>query len=107
MDAPPLQVLLCDVTLREGDQTPGVRLSLDDKLRIADILNAAGVAQIQLNHMTYPAIREEARVLKARGLKADLEIMTSANRPSWRDDVKTAIDLGADVVHTALSHKTA
>lgn len=63
MDAPPLQVLLCDVTLREGDQTPGVRLSLDDKLRIADILNAAGVAQIQLNHMTYPAIREEARVL--------------------------------------------
>jgi len=42
------KVILKDSTLREGLDTPGVKFSLDEKLRIARLLDKAGVPEIEI-----------------------------------------------------------
>ena len=46
----PDKVQLCDITLREGRQLPGVSLTRDQVLRIADALAGAGVTMMQMHH---------------------------------------------------------
>ncbi len=46
----PDKVQLCDITLREGRQLPGVSLKRDEVLRIADKLAEAGVTMMQMHH---------------------------------------------------------
>ena len=43
-----IQGKIIDTTLREGEQTPGVRFSLEQKKRIIDSLAAIGVAEVEV-----------------------------------------------------------
>ncbi|MCK5636696.1 MAG: 2-isopropylmalate synthase, partial [Thermoplasmatales archaeon] len=43
-----LQIL--DSTLREGEQTPGVTFSVEEKLKIANLLDEFGVDIIEAGH---------------------------------------------------------
>ena len=44
----PREVAIIDTTLREGEQTPGVLFSLDEKKRIIDGLAGIGVQEVEL-----------------------------------------------------------
>jgi methanogen homocitrate synthase len=44
----PQEVILCDVTMRDGEQTPGVAFTLTEKIELAKKLDAIGVPQIQV-----------------------------------------------------------
>ena len=44
----PEEVMICDVTMRDGEQTPGVAFSLDEKIELARRLDQMGVPQIQV-----------------------------------------------------------
>ena len=46
----PEKFQLCDITLREGRQLPGVSLRRDEVIRIADALVDAGVSMVQMHH---------------------------------------------------------
>ncbi|MDP6280070.1 MAG: hypothetical protein QGI11_16430, partial [Nitrospinota bacterium] len=46
----PEKLQICDITLREGRQLPGVSLRLEDVLLIADKLVEAGVSMLQMHH---------------------------------------------------------
>ena len=46
----PEKVQLCDITLREGRQLPGVSLKRDQVIKIADALVDAGVSMLQMHH---------------------------------------------------------
>ena len=35
----PREVVLCDVTMRDGEQTPGVAFSVEEKIELARILD--------------------------------------------------------------------
>src|SRR4029079_13100711 len=67
----PIEIL--DTTLREGEQTPGVVFSLEEKLAIAHALDEVGVPWMSAG---FPAVsaeeRETALRITGAGLKARL-----------------------------------
>jgi len=82
----PPKVEIHDATLRDGEQTPGVVFSIDDKIRIASKMNEIGVDRIEagmpaVSPMDAEAIKEISKLgLKstvytfARALKADIDM---------------------------------
>lgn len=89
------KVEIHDATLRDGEQTPGVVFSLDDKIRIAELLDEVGVERIEagmpaVSKMDQDAIRE----ISKRNLKAKIYTFARATRK----DVDMAVDCGANGV---------
>ncbi|MDE0520816.1 MAG: 2-isopropylmalate synthase [Boseongicola sp.] len=82
----PHRVEIHDATLRDGEQTPGVVFSIDDKIRIASKMDEIGVDRIEagmpaVSEQDAEAIREISKLgLKsriytfARALKADIDM---------------------------------
>ncbi|MDL2263687.1 hypothetical protein LJC31_03435 [Synergistaceae bacterium OttesenSCG-928-I11] len=99
----PARIALCDSTMRDGEQTAGVSFSIAERKEIARLLDDMGTPQIQLG---FPGINktiyDETKAICDLGLKAQLELMTRGTYDGWRDDVKAAIDCGADIVHTQI-----
>lgn len=84
-----------DATLRDGEQTPGVVFSIDDKIRIAEMLNEVGVERIEAG---MPAVSEDdykaIKSITKRNLNS--KIFTFAR--AIRKDIDMAVDTGADGV---------
>ena len=91
----PAKVEIHDATLRDGEQTPGVVFRKDDKVRIAEKLDAVGVERIEAG---MPAVSQEdfeaIKAISKLGLKA--KIFTFAR--ALPVDIDKAIDCGADGV---------
>jgi methanogen homocitrate synthase len=89
------KVSLHDVTLRDGEQTPGVVLSVEDKVEIAKMLDDLGVERIEAG---MPAVSEEDREaikrITALGLKAKIFTFARAKK----EDIDMAVDCHADGV---------
>ena len=100
MPANPL--IVCDVTLREGEQMPGVAFSLKEKQCLAQKLDDIGVDQIQL-----PLPRKDSRLINevkqicALGLRSKTEVMTSAKQDDWKEQIDIAENVGADILHSS------
>lgn len=86
------KVEIHDATLRDGEQTPGVVFSVDDKIRIAEKLDEVGIERIEAG---MPAVsKDDYEAIKAickRNLKA--RIFTFAR--AMREDIDKAVDCGA------------
>lgn len=97
----PKEVILCDVTMRDGEQTPGVAFSLEEKIELARRLDQIGVPQVQVGLPgRSKAAREEAERICGLPLASQKELMTRGTYEGWRDDVLAAIDCGADIIHS-------
>ena len=69
----PRQVLLHDVTLRDGEQTPGVVFDTQRRVRIARALDALGVQRIEAGFpLTSPDDREGVTAVAHAGLTAEI-----------------------------------
>jgi len=84
----PSKVELYDVSLRDGEQCPGVVYRRDDKVKIAQALDAVGVHRIEagmpvVSQEDFEAVRDIARL----GLKAKIKAFCRARR----DDVDVAL----------------
>lgn len=74
------KVLLLDSTLREGEQTPGVSFTPDQKLAIAAHLDHLGIDMIELGHPgVSPDVDQAIREIAAAGLRAELLVHCRAN----------------------------
>jgi len=91
----PEKVIIHDATLRDGEQTPGVVFSIDEKVEIAKMLDELGVERIEAG---MPAVseadREAIRQIAKLGLKS--KVFTFAR--SMKADIDIAKDCGANGV---------
>jgi 2-isopropylmalate synthase len=90
------QIRILDTTLRDGEQSPGVSLTLDDKMEIAKQLSLLGVDTIEAG---FPASSDgEKKVVKEIvNLKLNSEICALAR--ANRGDIDAAIESGVPAVH--------
>ena len=93
----PDKIYIFDTTLRDGEQTPGVALTTDEKIQIAQKLNNLGVDKIEVG---FPASShgeiESAKRIKERDL--DSTIVGLAR--SLKDDIDAVLDADLEYVHT-------
>jgi isopropylmalate/homocitrate/citramalate synthase len=91
--APKLEIH--DVTLRDGEQQAGVEFTVDDKIRIAELLAEVGVHRIEAGLPAVSEADEQAvREIVRRGLPAKIYAFSRC----MLDDVKRAVDCGVDGV---------
>jgi D-citramalate synthase len=91
-----LQVRVLDTTLRDGEQTPGVSLTPEEKLRIALKIDALGADIIEAGSaITSEGEREGIRKITAEGLSAEICSFARA----VREDIDAAVSCDVDSVH--------
>jgi 2-isopropylmalate synthase len=96
MSVKPSKIRIFDTTLRDGEQSPGVSLTLDDKVEIAKQLSLLGVDTIEAG---FPASSEgEKKVVKeivGCKLKSEIIVLSRCNR----QDIDAAMETGVPAVH--------
>ena len=88
----PPQVQIHDATLRDGEQTPGVVFSVEDKIKIATKLDEVGVERIEAGMPAVsPQDAEAIKEISKLGLKS--RIFTFAR--AMKQDIDMALECGA------------
>lgn len=91
----PWNIEICDVTLRDGEQTPGVSFTRDEKMTIAALLDEIGVEVIEAGFPVVSAAEKECVAAIARaGLSARVCCLARALKP----DIEAALDCDVDMV---------
>jgi 2-isopropylmalate synthase len=89
-----------DTTLRDGEQTPGVSLTPQEKLEIAQALDRLGVDVIEAGFpITSKGEQEAIRWIVKSGLRAEVCGLARAEK----SDIDTAIGCGINGIHVFLS----
>ncbi|NWK00229.1 2-isopropylmalate synthase, partial [Marine Group I thaumarchaeote] len=95
-----MKVRIFDTTLRDGEQSPGVALSPENKLNIAKKLDELGVDAIETG---FPVISEgEQKAIKMitqANLSAELCGLARTNQ----QDIDAVVDCGLKYVHTFIA----
>ena len=93
-------VRILDTTLRDGEQTPGVSLTAQEKLRIAKALDRLGVDVIEAGFpITSRGEQEAVRMIARAGLGAEICALARADKK----DIDTAISCGVGGLHVFLA----
>ena len=92
----PDKINIFDTTLRDGEQSPGVALTVDEKIRIAQKLDELGVDTIEVG---FPAVSEgemeSAKRIGDLGLNAKISSLARV----IEKDIDAVIDCDLDYVH--------
>lgn len=91
----PWNVEICDVTLRDGEQTPGVSFTCEEKVKIAGVLDEIGIEVIEAGFpVVSPYERDCVKTIANLGLNARICCLARA-RPA---DLEAAIDCDVAMV---------
>lgn len=97
------RVIIFDTTLRDGEQSPGASMNLDEKIRIAELLEEMGVDIIEAgfpiaSNGDFEAVREVSKRVTnavvcglARSGRQDIERAAEALKPAKRPRIHTFI----------------
>ncbi|MDI6883553.1 MAG: 2-isopropylmalate synthase [Hadesarchaea archaeon] len=96
----PRRVRIFDTTLRDGDQTPGVSFTPDQKLLVARQLDRLGVDTIEAGTpISSEGERKAVTAIAKAGLKAEICGLARA----VKEDIDAALACGVDCVHVFIS----
>ncbi|MFC1987679.1 LeuA family protein [Chloroflexota bacterium] len=97
----PESVVIHDDTLREGLNHPGVNVSEDMRMKIAEKLEEVGVPEIEAGSSGIKADAQFMKRLKHSGtkMKVGSHIRAGMGMGDFRKDVDSAIDAGVDVIN--------
>lgn len=91
------KIYIFDTTLRDGEQTPGVALTVDEKIQIATKLNNLGVDKIEVG---FPA-SSKGEIESAKRIKSlDLDSTLVGLSRSLKSDVDAVLDADLEYIHT-------
>ena len=77
----PTTVKIFDTTLRDGEQTPGVSLTPDEKLEIANQLSNLGVDTIEAGFpIISPGETQAVKLIAGAGLKSEVCALARAGQ---------------------------
>ncbi len=89
-------VRIFDTTLRDGEQSPGIALSAEDKIDIALVLDSYGVDCIEAGFAVSSDVdRMALRRLSCMGLRADIYSLARCRR----EDIDAVQDCGVNFIH--------
>ena len=92
----PKKVFIWDETLRDGEQTPGVALTIDEKIEIAKMLDEVGTAIVAVG---FPAVSgTERKSVKAIAKEGLAHASVAAPARAVISDIEACIDAGVDEV---------
>jgi len=91
----PLDIEICDVTLRDGEQTPGASFTCQEKLDIAHGLDAIGIEVIEAG---FPSVSDSEKECIKRISHAGLGARICCLSRSIISDVDAAIGCDVDLV---------
>jgi len=96
----PKRVRIFDTTLRDGEQTPRVSFTIDEKLTLARQLDKLGVDVIEAGFpISSKGEREAVKKISREGLNAKVCGLSRVLRP----DIDACLDCDVDIVHTFVS----
>jgi 2-isopropylmalate synthase len=93
-------ISIFDTTLRDGEQTPGVSLTSDEKLLIAQQLDKLGVDIIEAG---FPMSSDGEAASVKKIVDAGLNLQVCGLARVIKSDINTCLDCGVDMVHTFVS----
>src|SRR5512136_2884541 len=92
---PDLDIEICDVTLRDGEQMPGVVFRPDEKMDIALRLDEIGVEVVEAG---FPVVSMAEKSAVRDVCNLGLNARISALSRSVKKDVDAALDCGVDML---------
>jgi 2-isopropylmalate synthase len=96
----PRRAYILDTTLRDGEQTPGVSLTSDEKVEIAKKVSELGVDVIEAGFpIASEGEYEAVKRIAGLGLSSKVAALARANRK----DVELAVSTGAQRVHVFIA----
>jgi len=95
-----IDIEICDVTLRDGEQTPGIAFSKEQKMSIAQHLDDIGIDVIEAG---FPVVSEAERDVVKTIANMGLDAKICCLCRSTQKDVETAIDCDVDFVSIFLA----
>ncbi|KXB06982.1 citramalate synthase, partial [candidate division MSBL1 archaeon SCGC-AAA382C18] len=96
----PEEVMIFDTTLRDGEQTPGVSFTPEQKLRIAGQLEELRVDVIEAG---FPVVSEGEKKSAERITEAGLEPEICLLSRCSDEDIESAIDCNPDSIHVFIA----
>jgi len=91
------KIYIFDTTLRDGEQTPGVALTVDEKIQIANKLNNLGVDKIEVG---FPASSKGEIESAKKIMDLDLDSTLVGLSRSLTNDIDAVLNSNLDYVHT-------
>jgi len=100
----PEEILLNDVTLREGEQAGNVVLRLEERLAIAKKFDEIGVQQIQIGFADLHSESERNMIksIKKELTSAKIEALVLGYYAQAKEQIDILVDCGVDVITIAL-----
>ena len=93
-------VRVFDTTLRDGEQTPGISLTAEEKVKIAHQLDKLGVDAIEAGFpIASKGERDSVAAVAKAGLSCEIVGLARANQP----DIDAAIESKVDCIHIFLA----
>lgn len=94
-----MNVKIVDTTLRDGEQKPGIALSVAEKVRIAEILDSMGVHQIEAG---IPAMGGDEKAGTGKIAELGLKSRISAWNRMNLDDIEQSMQCGVGIIHISV-----
>ncbi|MHA1298290.1 MAG: homocitrate synthase/isopropylmalate synthase family protein [Candidatus Helarchaeota archaeon] len=91
----PKKIKIWDETLRDGEQTPGVNLTFDQKLKIAKILDEIGVSVIVIG---FPAVSESEKLIVKEISKENFRAKIAAPARAVINDIDDSLLCDVDEI---------